>query len=94
MNKDKIRLDEIANAQVSFTAMTKLLRALWVLDIDSRFEVILEDEETVASILILAPGVWEENKEIIQQLYRNKKWWNTYFDHNKGEKLYVFRQKV
>lgn len=91
-NKDKLKLEEIATSDISFSLMTKLLRSIWVLDIDSKFEVILEDEETVPSVLFLMPGIWDENKEVLTYLQKNKCWWDKHFDYSRGEKLYVFRK--
>jgi len=90
---DETKLTEIICAELSFNTMVKLLRQIWVLDLGSKFNTVLADNETIIDTLILAPGVWAENKEVLRCLQQNKIWWDTYFSYQQGDKIYVFRNK-
>lgn len=91
MDVDRTLLQEVTNQNLSFSDMIKLLRRLWVLDIDSVFDVIIQDSEIIPSILLLKAGVWEENKVIFEALKKNVRWWEAHFVERQSDGVYVFR---
>ena len=91
MDVDRTLLQEVTNQNLSFSDMIKLLRRLWVLDIDSVFDVIIQDSEIIPSILLLKAGVWEENKVIFEALRKNVRWWEAHFVERQPDGVYVFR---
>lgn len=91
LDVDRTLLQEVTNQNLSFSDMIKLLRRLWVLDIDSVFDVIIQDSEIIPSILLLKAGVWEENKVIFEALKKNVRWWEAHFVERQSDGVYVFR---
>jgi len=91
LDVDRTLLQEVTNQNLSFSDMIKLLRRLWVLDIDSVFDVIIQDSEIIPSILLLKAGVWEENKAIFEALKKNVRWWEAHFVERQSDGVYVFR---
>lgn len=84
-------MHEVRNTAMSFSAMVKLLRRLWVLDMGSVFEVMMEDDETIPSCLLLKTGVWAENRAVLEALKTNDSWWGAHFSEKQADGIHVFK---
>lgn len=81
---------KLNDEQLSFTEMIRLLRSLWVLDMGSILEEVFEDGGMVPVQLYLNTGLWKENKKVLEDMKKNKTWWNTYYSYTTCDNTYIF----
>lgn len=89
LDVDRELLTCVADENITFYGMIRLLHRLWVLDLDSVFDVM--DNDTLACTMLLRAGVWDENKLVFDVLHKNRQWWSKHFVEKRGDGVFVFR---